>query len=154
MSLRVTGLDGVQRMLAGVRERVAEPRPALAQWAATMRDVVLSAAAAKKSPDGAQWAPRKTVTRVGNRIVARKQSRARGQLGDVSGRMLASVSTSIGARAVIVEVGAPYARFFSSGTRYQPARRLLPTSPRGPYGEALGGFVRGLASYAVSGRAR
>lgn len=154
MVIRVTGLDDAQRMLMGVRERVAEPRPALAQWAATMRDVVLDAAASKESPDGAQWAPRKTVTRVGNRVVARKQSRARGQLGDVSGRMLASIRTSIGARAVIVEVGAPYARFFSFGTRYQPARRLLPTSSRGPYGEALAGFVRGLADYAVSGRVR
>lgn len=154
MVIRVSGLDDAQRMLAGVRERTAEPRPALAQWAATMRDVVLDAAASKKSPDGAQWAPRKTVTRVGNRVVARKQSRARGQLGDVSGRMLASIRTSIGARAVIVEVGAPYARFFSFGTRYQPARRLLPTSSRGPYGEALAGFVRGLADYAVSGRVR
>jgi hypothetical protein len=154
LSVRVSGLDDVQRMLEGIRERTAEPRPALAQWAATMRDVVLDAAAAKTTPEGQPWRPRKTVTRVGNRVVARKQSRASGQLGDVSGRMLASVRTSIGARAVIVEVGAPYARFFSSGTRYQPARRLLPTSSRGPYGEALAGFVRGLADYAVSGRVR
>lgn len=154
MSVRVTGIDDVQRMLEGIRERTAEPRPALTQWASMMRDVVLDAATAKTTPEGQPWRPRKTVTRVGNRVVARKQSRPKGTLGDVSGRMLASVRTSIGARAVIVEVGAPYARFFSSGTRYQPARRLLPTSSRGPYGEALAGFVRGLADYAVSGRVR
>lgn len=140
-------------MLSGVRERTATPRPALAQWAETVRELVTTQAASKKTPEGVQWAPRKTVTRVGNRIVARKQSRPKGDLGNVSGRMLASVRTSIGARAVIVEVGAPYARFFAAGTRYQPSRRLLPTSQRGPYGAAFSGFMRSLASYVVSGRA-
>jgi len=153
VSLRVTGIDDAQRMLSGIRERTAEPRPALAQWAETVRELVTTQAAAKKTPEGAQWAPRKTVTRVGNRIVARKVSRPKGTLGNVSGRMLASVRTTIGARAVIVEVGAPYARFFSAGTRYQPSRALMPTGQRGPYGVAFAAFTRGLADYVVSGRA-
>lgn len=141
------------RMLEGIRERTAQPRPMLVRWGDTLQALVVASVAQKRTPEGNAWTPRKTVTRVGNRIVARKQSRPKGQLGNVSGRMVASVRTSVGARAVIVEAGAPYARFFSAGTRYQPSRALLPRAQRGPYATAFAGFVRSLADYTVSGRA-
>jgi len=156
MSLRVTGLDETRRMLEGVRERTAQPRPALEAWAARVGELVAASASSQRTPEGARWAPRKATTRIGSRAYPRRASMPRGPTGVVTGAMIASIRTGVSGRTVSLSVSAPYAEYFASGSRRRgiPSRAILPTRARGPYGEAFANFVDSLASYAVSGRGR
>jgi len=146
MGIEVTGLDEVTRMLDGVRERMATPRPALEAWASTVEELVSSSAADGRTPEGTRWRLKKATPG--------RRSRSSRQAGVRTGAMLAAIVASVSSRSVTLEVLVPYARFFSSGSRKRgiPSRRLLPSRSRGPYGIAFAAFVASLESFVIRGR--
>lgn len=156
MTLRVTGLDDVKRMLEGVRERTAQPRPALEAWAESVGELVAASASAARTPEGDRWAPRKQVARSRGKTYPRRVSAQRGRVGVITGAMIASIRAGVSGRSVSLSVLAPYAAYFASGSRRRgiPSRSILPSRNRGAYGQAFQAFIASLASYAVSGRVR
>ena len=119
-------------------------------------DLVEETAAAEESPDGRAWARREMTShrRDGRRAYPRRDRRV-GALLHRSGRMLAGVAARAVGLAIAVDDGVPYTRFHQEGTRYMPARQILPAASMvtGPIGDWLARTARRLERYAISGEA-
>jgi hypothetical protein len=150
MGVDVTGLRELREDIAEAAARADDVAPVLASWAADAEALVDRAFASQTSPDGVAWAPRKTTTRSRSGGRERPRTRTPGRsVGVLTGAMRASVAAEVMGNALVLEVAARHARFFVEGTRYQPARPLLPTHASGPAATALDELADALADHVV-----
>ena len=150
MGVTVEGLDVIRADVAESSAAMADSRPVLTAWAAQLEALIDRSFATSATPEGAAWAPRKLTTR--NRTGGRERPRARTpgrSLGVETGAMRASVEATVSGNAIALAIDARHARFFVGGTRYQPARGLLPTHETGQSATALDELAESLADHAV-----
>jgi hypothetical protein len=150
MGVVVEGLEELRADIAEAAAMAADPRPALEEWAADLEALVDRAFASQTTPEGRPWAPRRMTTRsrVGGPEHPRRRVPGR-PLGVDSGAMRASIDVQVAPRAVVLDVGAQHASFFTRGTRYQPARPFVPTADEGASASALDDLAETLADYAT-----
>ena len=150
MAVEVTGLRELREDIAEAAARADDVEPVLASWAADLEALVDRAFASQASPDGIAWAPRKLTTRSRSGGRERPRTRTPGRsVGVETGAMRASVAAEVMGNALVLDVAARHARFFTEGTRYQPARPLLPTGASGPSATALDELTESLADHVV-----
>lgn len=148
MGVKVEGLDELREDIAACAVAAEDPRPALEEWATQLEELVDRSFASQTSPEGRPWAPRRTTTRsrVGGPEHPRRREAGR-PLGVGTGAMRASIGVSVAPRAVVLDVGAAHAGFFTGGTRYQPARPFVPTADEGASATALDDLGEKLADH-------
>ena len=158
MEIEAVGAEETGAKLGDVSERAGDLRPLLTVLGAELRAMTDQAFATNTAPDGTPWAPRAAAVRVadGRPARARTESRPGRDLLEDTGELRASISVTVDAGAVSLVASSGHAGFVQYGTRYMPARPVLPVTSSGPMTSGPGGqWIESLpdriASYILDG---
>lgn len=151
MKIDVKGIDGVNRRLKAVRERLLNLQPVLAIAGEELKAVALQSFDKKQDPStGRQWAPLKPAT------VAKKAKAGRPFMLVWSGDMRKSISARATKNTVTIGASVPYAGAHQKGTEFMEARPFLPLgkfpSPSSDTYKAYVRIKRRIQKYVVTGQ--
>lgn len=122
MKIDVKGIEGVNRRLRAVRERLSNMRPVLLLAGEDLKAVALKSFDDRADPNtGRKWAPLKPAT------VAKKAKAGKPFMLVWSGDMRSTIKPRVGANTVSISSGVPYAKAHQKGTEFMAARPFLPT---------------------------
>lgn len=112
------GVAALQRIMRAVRQLSRVPSRVAQEASGDVRRLLFEQIAAQTDPYGAAWAPHKesTLKRWGEHPVL-----------DLTGDMIGGIDVAPSAGAGInITLGEKYSAFHQTGTRYMPARPILP----------------------------
>lgn len=158
MEIRAQGAEETGRKLEESSGRAADLRPLLAVLSTELQAMADRAFATNTSPDGTPWAPRAAAVRVsdGRPARARTETRPGRDLLEDTGELRGSISVTVSGDTVSLSASSGHAGFIQYGTRYMPARPVLPVTRSGPMtsgpaGEWMDSLPDRIAAYILDG---